>query len=99
MRYELQAVLPTAETADAEYWDNPQVYLLPGDEHTEAHFVLNNFRATEPLNTAQLKNLKIAGTLKYMVCIHVVNHAFSAVQYSVSYLGYACRLDFQVCYH
>ena len=40
---------------------------MPGDEHVEAHFVLHNFKSTEPLNTSQLKNLKIAGTLKYKV--------------------------------
>ena len=61
-------LIHTAERTDTEYWDNPQVYLVPGDEHIEAHFVLHNFKATEPLNTSQLKNLKIAGTLKYMVC-------------------------------
>ena len=60
-------MIHTAETAYAEYWDNPQVYLVPGDEHVEAHFVLHNFKATEPLNTSQLKSLKITGTLKYMV--------------------------------
>ena len=57
-----------AEKEDAEYWDNPQVYLVPGNEETKNHFVLHNFKATEPLDTTELKNIKIAGTLKYMVC-------------------------------
>lgn len=71
-------IIHTAERADVEYWDNPQVYLVPGDEHVEAHFVLHNFKSTEPLNTSQLKNLKIAGTLKYKVYI--------LFRYQVNYL-------------
>ena len=85
-----------AERADAEYWDNPQVYLVPaGDEHVEAHFVLHNFKATEPLNTSQLKNLKIAGTLKYMVCsyMNVVDHTLSTVCYWASYLSMHSRFQ------
>ena len=64
----LNVMIHTAESTDAEYWDNPQVYLVAGDEHVETHFVLYNFKASMPLNTPQLKNLKIAGTLKYKVC-------------------------------
>lgn len=65
--YYMHAV-SSAQKADAEYWDNPQMYLIPGNETAKAHFVLYNFKATEPLNTSQLKNLKVAGTLKYKVC-------------------------------
>ena len=58
----------TAKIEEAEYWENPQVYLVPGNDEVKAHFVLHDFKATEPLNSSQLKSLKIAGTLKYMVC-------------------------------
>ena len=58
----------SAEKEDSEYWENPQVYLnAPKDGDTEPHFVLHNFKFTEPLSTSQLKSLKVAGTLKYMV--------------------------------
>ena len=64
----LNVMIHTAESTNAEYWDNPQVYLVAGDEHVRANFVLYNFKATVPLNIPQLKNLKIDGTLKYKVC-------------------------------
>jgi hypothetical protein len=80
---QLLFIIHTAERADVEYWDNPQVYLVPGDEHVEAHFVLHNFKSTESLNTSQLKNLKIAGTLKYKVYI--------LFRYQVNYLKVWCQ--------
>lgn len=60
-------IMHVAEKEDVEYWDNPQNYLIPGNEEIGSHFVLHNFKATEPFNTPELKKLKVAGTLKYKV--------------------------------
>ncbi len=38
-----------------------------GEEHCGPHFTLHQWRATEKLNTKNVKHLKIAGTLKYKV--------------------------------
>ncbi len=38
-----------------------------GEEHYGPHFTLHQWRATESLNTKDVKHLKIAGTLKYKV--------------------------------
>lgn len=79
-----------AKKEEAEYWENPQVYLVTGDDEVEAHFVLHNFKATEPLNTPHLKNLKIAGTLKYMVCVSSCNHCLEWLHVTTLYNNMVC---------
>lgn len=46
-------------------WNNPQMYLTKGI--LGPHYLLYKFKATDSLDTANLKVLKIAGTLKYKV--------------------------------
>ena len=51
--------------ADKEYWENPRMYLTAGPQGP--YYLLHSFRATDALDTDNLKKLKIAGTLRYKV--------------------------------
>ena len=46
-------------------WNNPQMYLKKGV--LGPHYLLYKFKATDTLDSTNLKVLKIAGTLKYKV--------------------------------
>ena len=46
-------------------WKHPQMYIKSGT--LGPHFVLENFKATDALDTADLKMLKLSGVLKYRV--------------------------------
>ena len=51
--------------ADAEYWENPQMFMTIGPHGP--FYKLHSFQATCPLDSGNIKGLKIAGTLKYEV--------------------------------
>ena len=46
-------------------WDNPTSYLEAGPDGP--YYRLYNFKATETLDSADLRNVKIAGMLKFKV--------------------------------
>lgn len=54
-----------AKQADKDYWDNPQSFLSSGPHGP--HYLLHSFKATDALDTGNLKNLKVAGILRYKV--------------------------------
>ena len=60
-----QKDLKRARAADAEEWDSPQMFLTKGPHGP--YYLLHSFRATDALDTTNLKSLKIAGTLRYKV--------------------------------
>ena len=55
----------SAQKADTEYWENPQMFLCSG-EHGP-YYRLYSFKATDCLDTKNIRDLKIAGTLRYEV--------------------------------
>lgn len=57
-----------AKLDEKRRWENPATYLEEG-----AHgpfYLLHNFRATAPLDSQDLKPVKMAGTLRYKVDGH-----------------------------
>jgi len=54
-------------------WNNPQMYLKSG--RLGPYYILHNFKATDELDNANLKTLKVAGMLKYKVT--APNHCVS----------------------
>ena len=52
--------------------NNPQIYLKKGV--LGPHYILYKFKATDSLETSNLKVLKVAGTLRYKV-----GHSNSAI--------------------
>lgn len=55
----------SAQKADAEYWENPQMFLSSGPHGP--YYKLHSFKATDCLDTKNVRDLRIAGTLKYEV--------------------------------
>lgn len=55
----------SAQKADTEYWENPQMFLSSGPHGP--YYRLHSFKATDCLDTKNIRDLKIAGTLKYEV--------------------------------
>ena len=68
--------------ADTEYWENPHMFMTSGPHGP--FYKLHSFRATGPLDSENIKGLKIAGTLKYEVVLYILQLWFSP--YNVFYL-------------
>ena len=47
-------------------WENPATYLEEGPQGP--YYLLHNFRTTAPLDSSDLKPVKMAGVLRYKVC-------------------------------
>ena len=55
----------TVKQEDVEYWENPQMFLASGPHGL--YYTLHSFRATDALDSDDIKSIKIAGTLRYEV--------------------------------
>ena len=60
----------TAMNADKKFWADPNSYLQPPAPYYPyaAHFILYNFKFTQPFSTEDLSEVKLAGMLHYKVC-------------------------------
>lgn len=56
--------------ADRKFWANPNSYLQPPTSYYPyaTHFILYNFKFTQPFDTEDLSDIKLAGMLHYKVC-------------------------------
>lgn len=70
-------------------WNNPQIYLKKGV--LGPHYILYKFKATDSLETSNLKVLKVAGTLRYKV-----GHSNSAIC-CISYTGEGATSNIWAC--
>lgn len=57
-----------AKLDEKRRWENPATYLEEGPHGP--FYLLHNFRATAPLDSQDLKPVKMAGTLRYKVDGH-----------------------------
>ncbi|CAI7996302.1 hypothetical protein GBAR_LOCUS1849, partial [Geodia barretti] len=55
--------LEKVKQEDIDYWENPQMFLIDGPHGP--FYKLHDFRATCPMDSENIKSLKIAGTLRY----------------------------------
>lgn len=65
MVFEKKCQQKQAKQEHNEAWSNPLMYLRRGI--LGPHYVLQNFKATDALDTSDLTMLKMTGVLKYRV--------------------------------